>query len=100
MVVATGCVEVATASIGAKGAIGKANDSMVVTKRHDGVRTMARCVAELWRAHGYGKLGQCEGFALNHLHGKVCGVKAKLDGQISSRRVVGVGHEGHGTTTA
>lgn len=52
--VMAGYVEVVMASIRSKGgsfpslvAIGKANDSTVVTKRHGGVCTTARCVVEL-----------------------------------------------------
>ena len=54
MAAMAGCDEAAIASIGAIGgsfpslvAMGKANDMTVVTKRHGGVRTMARCAAEL-----------------------------------------------------
>lgn len=36
---------------------------------------------------GYSKLGQSEGFTLNHLYGEVGGLKAKLDGQFLSREV-------------
>lgn len=82
-----GCGEVTTASIGAKGdsspslvAMGKANDSTVVTKRHGGVHTVAWCMLELQRAHGYGELGQSKGFALSHLYGEVRGLKEKLYG--------------------
>jgi hypothetical protein len=50
--VVAGCGKAARASIGAKGgsyhslvAMGEANDSMMATKGHGGVRTMARHVA-------------------------------------------------------
>lgn len=56
--------------------MGKVSDSTAVTIRHGG----ARFAAELRRGHSYDGLGKGKSFALNHLHGEVRGLKAKLDG--------------------
>jgi hypothetical protein len=61
--------EVTMASVGAKGgsfpsigAMVKARDSTAATIGHSGVHTVARCMTELRRGHGYGRLGQGGGF--------------------------------------
>ena len=80
--------------------MGEIKDSTTATIRHGGARIEARCAAELRQGHGYGKLGQGEGFALDQPHGEVRGFKAKLDDLSSTREVAGVGQEDLGTVAA
>lgn len=67
-----GCGEVAVhpnrakgGSIPSIGVVGEPKGLMLMTKRHSGVRTTAKHVAELQRWHGYGELGQGRGFSFN-----------------------------------
>jgi len=97
----------ATTAVGAKsgpfpsiGIAGRQQNWSVGTISHGRVRNAARRMAELWRAHGHGKLGQGVGFVLIHLHGEVRGIKAKLDDLVSSRELDGVGRDVHGTAVA